>query len=62
MKNEELIQEIKKIKEDKGYTLHEISKILDIHISTIERWLRTKRINKVYANLVKTKLKINIGE
>jgi transposase len=52
----ELISKILKVKEQKGYTLHELSKILDIHITTIERWLKTQRINKVYAQWVKTRL------
>jgi len=58
MKDKQLIDEIKNIKEEKGYTLHDLSKITDIHISTIERWFRTNRINKVYADFIRKKLNI----
>jgi len=37
MKDEELITKLKKVKEDRRYTLYELSKILDIQVSTIER-------------------------
>ena len=53
-----LISKIKIIKQQKGYTLFDISKIVDVQISTVERWLKTSRINKVYARLVKEKLAI----
>ena len=53
-----LISKIKIIKQQKGYTLFDISKIVDVQISTVERWLKTSRINKVYARLVKEKLGI----
>ena len=55
--NTEVIQQLQDIKVKKGYTLHELSKKLDIQITTIERWLKTKRINKVYALFVAEKLK-----
>jgi hypothetical protein len=44
------------MKEEKGYTLYDLSKRLDIQVTTIERWFQTKRINKVYAQMVKDKL------
>ena len=58
MENTELIEKIIKLKEENGYTLHHLAKILDIHVSTIERWFRTKRINRMYANIVKNKLNL----
>jgi transcriptional regulator with XRE-family HTH domain len=59
MLDQELIREILRIKEENGYTLYDLSKKLDIQVTTIERWLQTRRINKVYAKLVREKLKIN---
>ena len=59
MVDHELIEKIRRFKEDNGYTLHDLSKRVDIQISTLERWLKTGRINKVYANMVKEKLKIH---
>ena len=58
MEDKALIQNIKKLKEERRYTLHDLSKMLDIQIATIERWLKTNRINRVYAQMVKTKLKL----
>lgn len=52
----ELIEHIRLIKETNGYTLHDLSKKLDIHISTLERWFKTGHINKVYAEVVKERL------
>jgi len=54
----ELIKKIREIKETNGYTLHDLSRKIDIHVSTLERWLKTGHINKVYAKLVKERLKI----
>ena len=58
MVNNELIEKIRKLKEENRYTLHELSKKIDMQISTVERWLKTGRINKVYAKIVKEKLGI----
>lgn len=58
MVDPELIRKILQFKEEKGYTLHDLSKRLDLQVTTIERWLKTKRINKIYAMLVKEKLGI----
>lgn len=58
MIDKELIEKIKRIKEEKGYTLYDLSKRVDVQPSTLERWLRTNRINKVYARVVKEKLGI----
>jgi len=54
----DLINKIRAFKLENGYTLYEMSKIIDIQISTLERWLKTGHINKVYASMVKEKLKI----
>ncbi len=56
MVDKELIAQIRGVKTEKGYTLYELSRIIDVHISTLERWLKTERINKVYAQLVRDKL------
>lgn len=58
MVDRELIGKIRELKERKGYTLHELSKIADIHVSTLERWLKTGRINKIYAEVIKERLGI----
>ena len=59
MVDNELIMKILRVKEENGYTLYDLSKRLDIQVTTIERWLQTRRINKVYAQLVKEKLNID---
>ncbi|MCX5668770.1 MAG: hypothetical protein NTX89_01430 [Candidatus Omnitrophica bacterium] len=53
-----LINELIELKEKGSYTLYDLSKKLDIQVTTIERWFKTKRINKVYAQMVRDKLKI----
>ncbi len=58
MLDRELIHRIIDIKLERGYTLFDLSKVLDLPVSTIERWFKTSRINKVYARLVKEKLQI----
>ncbi|MBI5416679.1 hypothetical protein HZA55_01825 [Candidatus Poribacteria bacterium] len=59
MIDEKLINKIILFREEKGYTLYDLSKHLDIQVTTIERWFKTKRINKIYAKLVKEKLQID---
>ncbi|MDD5561897.1 MAG: hypothetical protein PHT50_07220 [Candidatus Omnitrophica bacterium] len=59
MLDKELISKIRVIKQQKGYTLFDLSRIIDVQVSTVERWLKTARINKVYARLVKEKLGID---
>ncbi len=54
----ELIKKILQIKDEKRYTLHDLSRRLNLQVTTIERWIKTKRINKVYAQLVREKLNI----
>lgn len=58
MLNKALIAKLIQFKGENEYTLHDLSKKLDIQVSTIERWMKTNRINKVYAKLVEEKLKI----
>jgi hypothetical protein len=53
-----LINKLMQLKEERNYTLYDLSRKLDIQVTTIERWFKTKRINKVYAQMVKGKLKI----
>ena len=58
MIDKEFIEKLRLFKEQHGYTLHEMSKKIDIQVSTLERWLKTGRINKVYADVVKERLGI----
>ena len=58
MIDKELIQKIIQLKEQRSWTLYDLSKKLDVQVASIERWLKTNRINKVYARLVKEKLQI----
>ena len=56
MEDKNLIQTLKIIKHEKGYTLYDLSKKLDIQVSTVSRWFKTNRINRIYAELLKEKL------
>jgi len=58
MFDKELIEKIRRLKEDKGETLYDLAKRVDIQPSTLERWFKTNRINKVYAGVVKERLGI----
>jgi hypothetical protein len=58
MIDKELISKIKGFKVENGYTLFELSRIMDIQISTLARWFKTGHINKLYAKVVKEKLGI----
>jgi transcriptional regulator with XRE-family HTH domain len=58
MIDRDLINKIRQVKQDGGFTLHDLSKKIDVSVSTLERWLKTGRINKVYAQLVKERLGI----
>jgi len=58
MVDKELIEKIRQFKEENRYTLHDLSKRTDIQVSTLERWLKTGHINKVYAKIVREKLNI----
>lgn len=59
MIDDELIRKILKVKAENRYTLYDLSKKLDLQVTTIERWIRTKHINKVYADLVRERLGID---
>ncbi|MDD5692317.1 MAG: hypothetical protein PHP10_03975 [Candidatus Omnitrophica bacterium] len=59
MLDKELISKIRIIKQERGYTLFDLSRIIDVQVSTVERWLKTARINKIYARLVREKLSID---
>lgn len=56
MEDRVLLNKLREVREKNKYTYHELSKRLDIQAPTIERWLRTNRINKVYAVILKNKL------
>jgi len=58
MVDKELIAKLRQLKEENSYTLYELSKKIDIQVATIERWLRTGHINKVYAGLLRERLGI----
>ena len=58
MVNKELIDKLRQLKQEQHYTLYELSKKLDIQISTLERWFKTNRINRVYAQYIKEKLSL----
>ncbi|MFA6356542.1 MAG: helix-turn-helix domain-containing protein [Candidatus Omnitrophota bacterium] len=58
MINKELIDKIRRLKADRGYTLYELSRKVDVQPSTLERWLKTDHINRVYAEMVMKKLGI----
>lgn len=57
MLDNDLINKIKELKEKNSYTLHDLSLLTDMQVATIARWLKTSRINKMYAKMVKEKLK-----
>jgi len=59
MLDTELINRLLQFKEERKYTLYDLSKKLDLQVTTIERWFKTKRINKVYASLVRKTFKID---
>jgi hypothetical protein len=58
MLDEELIVKLRIFKQENGYTLYELSKKVDIQVTTLERWFKTARINKLYARVVREKLGI----
>lgn len=59
MIDSDLIRKILRLKEEKRYTLYDLSKRLDVQVTTIERWLKTGHINKIYAKLVREKLNLD---
>lgn len=56
MIDKELIDKIRALKERNHYTLYDLSRRIDIQVATLERWLKTNRINKLYAKIVREKL------
>ncbi len=58
MLDKELVDKLRIFKQENGYTLYELSRKIDIQVTTLERWLKTSRINKLYAKVVKEKLGI----
>ncbi len=54
----DLIKKIRQYKTDHGYTLHDLARLTDISVSTWERWFKTSRINRMYAQIVKDKLSL----
>jgi transcriptional regulator with XRE-family HTH domain len=56
MLDREFIQKIRQFKQEHGYTLYDLSRKTDVQISTLERWFRTGRINRIYAKVVREKL------
>ena len=61
MVDKELIEKLRRFKENNRYTLHDLSKRMDIQVSTLERWLKTGHINKIYAKVVRERLGIEKG-
>ncbi|MDD5747205.1 MAG: helix-turn-helix transcriptional regulator [Candidatus Omnitrophica bacterium] len=59
MENRVLIESLKQLKQERGYTLYELSRQLDVQVSTLARWLRTNRINRIYAKIVCEKLHLD---
>ena len=53
----ELVDALKRAKNEKGYTLHELSQKLDVQMTTLARWLKTKRMNRLYAQMLAGKIK-----
>jgi transcriptional regulator with XRE-family HTH domain len=58
MVDKELIDKIRRLKEENHYTLFDLSRKIDIQVATLERWLKTNHINKVYAGIVRERLGI----
>lgn len=56
MEDHILIDRLREYKESGGLTYYDLSKRLDIQIPTLERWFRTKKINRLYAKMVRDKL------
>ncbi|MEW6101937.1 MAG: hypothetical protein AB1481_06560 [Candidatus Omnitrophota bacterium] len=53
-----LIDKIRQLKEERGYTLHDLSRITDIQVATLGRWFKTNHINRLYAKIVRERLRI----
>lgn len=53
----EVLKELQRKKEARNYTLDDLAKRLDFPMMTISRWLRTHKINKLYEQQLKERLK-----
>ena len=53
-----MIKKLKEFKAQNKVTLCEMARMIDVQISTLERWLKTGRINRVYARMVRERLSI----
>jgi len=58
MLDKELIEKLRIFKQENEYTLNDLSRKIDIQVTTMERWFRTGRINKLYAQIVRERLGI----
>ncbi|MBU2043774.1 MAG: hypothetical protein KJ619_00890 [Candidatus Omnitrophica bacterium] len=58
MEDKELIKKLPAFKKGRNFTFYELSKMLDVQIPTIERWFKTQRINRVYAQMIRERLSI----
>jgi transcriptional regulator with XRE-family HTH domain len=56
MENKELVKRLKQIKEERRWTLYDLSQKLGIQVTTLERWFKTNRINRIYAMYIREKL------
>lgn len=56
MEDRELIDELRQLKMRDGYTLYELSKEMDVPITTLQRWFKTNRINRMYAHYLKERI------
>lgn len=56
MIDRDLICRLRDFKLKNQYTLYDLSRIFDVQVSTLERWLKTERINRLYAKIVREKL------
>ena len=59
MKDKALIDKIRRFKEEGRYTLHDLSRMTDIQVATLGRWLKTNHINRLYAKTVRERLGID---
>ncbi|MCM8813263.1 MAG: hypothetical protein NC924_04925 [Candidatus Omnitrophica bacterium] len=56
MRDDALIAALQAMKDERKLTLHELLQKLDVQIATVARWLKTKRINRLYAKILKDRL------
>lgn len=53
----EVLKELKRIKKKNKYTYDELSRRLGFHSSTIARWFRLNKINRLYESMLYIKMK-----